>query len=656
MKYDDLQHDKSVIEKNVVNKLISKLEESEARFKKLVNQSRDGIVIVDTNGKVYDANQNFADMLGYTVEEARQLYVWDWDKNFTKEELLALAAAIDEKGHYIETSHTRKDGTIIDIELNNSRTYFDGKKLIFCICRNVTERNQNEARLRRSQETLSTFLDHFQGIAYQISISEIDSFRSHLFKGAIKLISGYEEEELSSLIKWDGLIHPHDISHLNTIRKRFSEFPGYCSNTTYRIIRKDGEIRWIRDTAQIVKIGEDNLLHGTLFDITLQKLAEEEKKALEEQIKHTQKLEAIGNLAGGVAHDFNNILNIIMGYTNILLKKTLDPSGFTDRLNQIKKACNRAKDIIQQLLTFSQKCDLKKELIDVKPVIEEAIVFLRSTLPSNINIKQQFETDSTIVLADPTQIHQVIMNLCLNAAQAIENQEGIIDIKIIGKTKDNTKEKMIQISVSDNGPGIDPDIADRIFEPYFSTRQKGQGSGMGLAVVHGIIENHGGSITMRSEPGIKTTFAFELPVVNWQIKRIQKLDRPKTRQSGLILFVDDERDITDIGKIILEDEGFQVQTTNNPLDALDLFREKPDQYDLVVTDMTMPDLTGDALFKEIRKIRTDIPVILCTGYSQYIDEDAALKMGISAYVRKPVDGDNLIDIVRKVLTKQHQVE
>ena len=660
-------------ELNYLRKKVSELKDSEAKLKKaeadlkeeavmrrmLVEQSRDGIVILETSGKVYEANQHYADMLGYTLEETHKLYLWDWQKGFPREALLNMAATVDESGDHFEVQHTRKDGSVFDVEISTSGTICGGRKLILCICRDITERKRNEEQLRESKKLLSTFIDNFRGIAYQVPVSEIQTFKPQLFRGAVEPITGYSCDELTKFKTWNDIIHNDDIEQLQTVRKNFIAFPEYISDAEYRIVRKDGNIRWVKDNAQIVRIGEKDLIFGTIFDITERKTAEEEKIKLEEQVRHSQKLEAIGTLAGGVAHDFNNILGIILGYTDIALKELPAKSKTRDRLVQINKAGNRAKNIIQQLLTFSRKVGTKKQPVDIEPVIMEALIFLRSTLPSIIDIHHEIFINNHTVLADPTQIHQVIMNLCVNAAQAMENRGGMITVtasvehlkKVSSEPFNNLPEgKYVLVSVSDNGPGINPDIIDRIFDPYFTTRETRRGSGMGLSVVYGIIKNHGGKISVINNPGQGVSFSFVLPVYVCKHKSVHKKSVTATPTGNeSVLLVDDEEDITIIGKMMLEDQGFRVTTALSSLEALELVRKSPVSFDVIVTDMTMPNLTGDMLFGKIREICTDVPLILCTGHSENIDEEKALKTGFSAFLFKPFSRRELAGAVRNAI-------
>lgn len=651
---------------------VSRLKNSEALLKKaeaslkdeaiqrrmLVEQSTDGIVVLTVNGKVYEANQKYADMLGYTLEEVHQLYLWDWDKNFSPETLKGMAKDVDETGDHFESKHTRKDGTVFDVEISTNGTLCGDRKLIFCVCRDISERKRYEQQLQESKEQLSAFIDNFRGIAYQVHTNSIISFKPFLFRGAAKQITGYSNDEFFSEITWDELIHPDDIQNIYSRRNNFLHDRNYIAEIEYRIINKDKSVRWVRDVAQIIEIQNKNVIHGTIFDITEQKLAQETNEKLEERIRHSQKLEAIGNLAGGVAHDFNNILSIIMGYNEIAFRELSPDSKTSDKLKQINSACIRARDIIRQLLTFSKKVGPKRQPVNIRYIIQETISFLSSTLPPNIQIEFTCSEDNLMVFADSTQMHQVIMNLCVNASQAMEQTGGVIklssekvtlNIDSAAAFSDISQGTYVKVNISDSGQGISRDIIERIFEPYFTTRGTGKGSGMGLAVVHGIIENHGGAITVTSEPGKGSCFTFVIPIFENAVPCLQSPCKITPCGIETVLFIDDEADIVKITQSLLEEQGFRVIGTTNPQKALEIFKSKPEGFDIVITDMAMPYMTGDILFTNIKKIRPEIPVILCTGHSSQIDEQKATDMGLSAYILKPLCRNEFIETIRNVL-------
>ncbi len=634
------------------------LREEAARWRELIRHSMDGIVVLEPDLSVYEANQKFADMIGYSLEETFNLHCWDWDKNFSPETILELARTVDEKGHHFETVHTRRDGSVYDVELCNNGAVWGGKKLILCVCRDITERKRGEAQLRESKELLSTFLDNFNGIAYQVSKQDVIPFTPKLFRGAVEQITGYTNEEFSNSKKWNDIIHPDDFANVQEARRWFADLSEYVFESEYRIIRSDGSVRWIADSARIVSIGGRSLIHGMIFDVTERKSAEAANLELEERIRHSQKLEAIGTLAGGVAHDFNNVLGIIMGYTDLALGETSPGTKIHDKLVHIWKASTRAKDIIRQLLTFSRKVGPKKQPVNAVPVVEEVLTFLRSTLPSTITINVRSSKEKIMINADPTQIHQVIMNLCVNASQSMENRSGVISVFVEavdykgntpGPFKGLPDGKYLKVTISDNGCGIREDIIERIFDPYFTTRETGKGSGMGLAVVHGIIENHCGEIVVSSKPGLGATFTFMIPIIRQPADEDSPQVCAPATGTESVLFVDDEEGIATVAKLMLEMQGFRVKAITNPLEALELFRKNPDSFDIIVTDMTMPYINGDILFKEIRRVRQNIPVVLCTGHNTHIDEHKAAEIGLSAFVMKPISKKELTGTIRRVL-------
>ncbi|MCD4718948.1 MAG: response regulator [Desulfobacula sp.] len=383
-----------------------------------------------------------------------------------------------------------------------------------------------------------------------------------------------------------------------------------------------------------------------------------ELKNLEAQLLQAQKMESIGTLAAGIAHDFNNILSAIFGYTEIALRKIPSDSSLENSLNKVLQAAKRARDLVKQILTFSRKSEKEKKPVQVHLIVNEILKFLRSSLPSTIQIQQQIEIDNDIVWADSTQIHQILMNLCTNASHAMMEKGGILQVNLenmelnsdfTAQYPDIKPGPYLKITVSDTGHGMSSDVLNKIFEPYFTTKEKGSGTGLGMAVVHGIIKNHSGCIKVDSKPGKGAVFYVYLPVINEEETSEKETDQPIPTGNERILFIDDEDILVDLGKQLLEKLGYKVVALTSSVEALEIFRAEPDRFDLVITDMTMPKMTGDSLAKELMKINTDIPIILCTGYSNGISEYKAKKMGIRAFVMKPFVMRELSLIVRKVL-------
>ncbi len=412
------------------------------------------------------------------------------------------------------------------------------------------------------------------------------------------------------------------------------------------------KIRVNTRTAELNKMNE-----ALKAEIEERKRAEKQKESLQKQLIQTQKMEAIGTLAGGIAHDFNNILSAIIGYAEISLDDAPKHSDLQGNLNNLLKAGVRGRDLVKQILTFSRQSEFESKPIRVEPVVKECIEFLRASLPATIEIRQDLKSNAT-VMADPTQIHQVIMNLCTNAAHAMHEKGGILDIRLAEVELDSDfasgyqdvfPGKFLRLSVDDTGRGIPPDAVDHIFEPFFTTKEKGEGTGMGLSVVHGIVKKYHGLITVSSEPEKGTVFNVFLPVL--ETRAISDNDKEEVLLSGTerILFVDDEYFQVDLGKKIFGSLGYKVVAETNSLKALELFRKNPDGFDLVITDMIMPDLPGDKLAKELIAIRPDIPIIICTGYSEQLEAEKAESLGLKAIVMKPLLIQDLAKTVREVL-------
>ena len=394
-------------------------------------------------------------------------------------------------------------------------------------------------------------------------------------------------------------------------------------------------------------------------EIKQRKLAEEKRKKLEEELQQAQKMEAIGTLAGGIAHDFNNVLYSIIGYTELTMDDVPEGSLAQKNLTEVLKGALRAKDMVRQILAFSRKDDIQKKPVKIQPVVKEALKLLRASIPTTIEIRQSIDEDCGPVLAASTQIHQVVMNLATNAYQAMQEKKGLLELTLMeeeigfdNSVPDLPPGTYLKLTVSDTGHGMNSEVMEKIFDPYFSTKGPGEGTGMGLAVVHGIVKSHGGNITVYSKVGEGTTFHVYLPLI--ETRPVE----PKTVPAGLtptgtehILFVDDEEPIVLMIQKILERLGYQVTSRTSSVEALEAFKAKPDEYDLVITDMTMPNMTGVELAPRLREIRSDIPIIMCTGFSETIDEDRAKNMGIPAYIMKPFLIDEIAKTIRKVLEK-----
>jgi signal transduction histidine kinase/CheY-like chemotaxis protein len=404
--------------------------------------------------------------------------------------------------------------------------------------------------------------------------------------------------------------------------------------------------------------------HKLLHDqnIILEKKVEERTRALarsENQLQQVMKLQAIGTLAGGIAHDFNNILFPIVGYTELTMDDVPEGSQAKQNLQEVLKAANRAKKLVQQILTFSRQNSQERKSMRVQSLIKEALKLLRATIPSSIEIHHSVDEDCGLIKGDPTQIHQVIMNLSTNAYHALQETGGKLEVSLkeINLNYEESLQRVgikvgrhLELTVKDNGHGMTPQVLERIFDPYYTTKKQGKGTGLGLSVTHGIIKSHGGDISVSSQPGVGTTFRVFLPVIDDVDVEIEPAETASTRNGNeRILLIDDEAQIIDIERRILERLGYKVTSKTDSEEALEEFGSRPDCFDLVITDMTMPKMTGDRLARRMMDINPQIPVIMCTGYNEAITEEKALAMGIDKFVMKPIIKDELAYAIRTVL-------
>ncbi|MBT1073002.1 ATP-binding response regulator [Pelotalea chapellei] len=471
---------------------------------------------------------------------------------------------------------------------------------------------------------------------------------------AFEQMSGYSRDEIigqSSTILRGNAYPP---AHFNQIRKIIDRDNAWSGRLATR--KKDGSFFEAETTASSVRDSKGAIINYVIIqrDVT-------NELRMERELRHSQKMEAIGTLAGGIAHDFNNILTAVIGYTEMAQLKLPKDNPAARDLERVQEASSRARDLVKRILTFSRQTEQELQPIQIVPVIEEVIGLLRSTMPTTIEIHTRTLTDSkdNVILADLIQIHQVLMNLGTNAAHAMRDKGGILSISLsdvdadaalIATHPDLKPGHYIRLTVEDTGHGMEKSVKERIFDPYFTTKKVGEGTGMGLAVVEGIIKNLNGTISVYSEPGQGTAFHIYLPkLIRGNVKQVvsEELACGGTER---ILFVDDEEMLAELGQKLLGSLGYTVTAKLNSLEALELFKTVPDSFDLVITDMSMPGLTGKELASELLAVRPDIPIILCTGFSELIDEKQAKEQGISGYVTKPYATSSLNKIIREVLT------
>ena len=463
---------------------------------------------------------------------------------------------------------------------------------------------------------------------------------------------GYTADELAA-IPFINLIHAEDkamVSERHQSRLRGETPP---STYSFRIIDKAGEVMWVQLNAVLIAWDERPATLNFLRDITPQ-------KRMETQLQQAQKMEAIGTLAGGIAHDFNNILSAIMGFTELAMDHIDRDSLTYGNLREAIQAGKRAKDLVKQILTFSRQAEQNLQPIQFKLIVKEALKFLRSTLPSSIEICRNIASDAR-VLADPTHLHQLLMNLCANAKHAMRNTGGVLEVSLSEVELDTAfvtahsgtvAGPYLKLTVADSGEGMPADVLGKIFDPFFTTKGKEEGTGLGLSVVHGIVKSYGGFITVHSEPNQGAAFDTFLPVIEAKVPPPAEVEEPLPRGSEQVLLVDDEKLLADIGKQMLERHGYRVTSRTSSVEALELFKAKPDDFDLIVTDMTMPNMSGLELAAEIISLRPKMRIILCTGFSEHISKEGIRSIGIRELMMKPIAMNELIRTARRVLDEQ----
>lgn len=516
---------------------------------------------------------------------------------------------------------------------------------------NITERKKTEEALLESEQKYRNIAENVPGLVlkYQLNPDGTDELL-YISKGVEELYEIPQEEALKNVqLMWERI-------HLDCKQKYVASIEQSKENLSlweaeHRLVMPDGRIKWIQARGVPTRQADGSTLWDTIqIDIT-------DKKNFEDQLLQSQKMESIGALAGGIAHDFNNLLSSIIGFSELALDGVDQDSEVADDIQEVLMASTRAKELISQILDFARKSDNVKKSVQIKEVVEETVSLLKSTIPSNIFVQEHYRSES-FILGTSTQIHQVLMNLCTNASQAIGTDGGVIDISIEDVEINERSNMMlaygeyIKIAISDTGHGIPPENLETIFEPYFTTKEVGDGTGMGLAVVHGIVESYGGHIAVESSEVHGTTFFVYLPIT-------QKIGEPITQDitecptgTERVLLVDDERSVLKVMSKLLKDLGYQVTHHESSAQALEEFKKGPENFDLVLTDMTMPHMTGEKLAIEIMSIRTDIPVILCTGFNSHISEKRAFEIGFQGYLRKPVGKIELATTVRNVLGRK----
>ena len=555
----------------------------------------------------------------------------------------------------IEYRVVRPDGSICWVKnsISSIRSKSGEITLMSGIAEDVTKRKLAEEALRASEEKFRLIVENQTDLVIKTDAEGRFLFVSPSYCD----MYGKTEAELLGQ-SFRTLVQEDDIEGLQEETRKLYQPPHTCYFER-RTWTRNGW-RWLAWACKAV-LDEQGVLSAVIGvgrDITGQKQARKEKMELERHLQTAQKMEAIGTMAGGIAHDFNNILGVIMGYTEIAQCQLPENGALRSDLDEVLKASERAKDLIQQILTFSRQSEESRKPMKLGLIVKETLRLLRSSIPSTIDIQQDIAATGDTVEADPTQMQQVIMNLCTNAAYAMRQHGGELSVALNPVTvpEDETAAPVdlapgpyTKLSVGDTGTGIPPEEVKRIFEPYFTTKEKGVGTGLGLATVHGIVKNYGGAIEVQSRPGRGSRFDVYLPRIIKEVVAEKAVETPIPGGSERILLVDDEPTLAYAAGQMLQRLGYSVVTRTSSLEALALFQDSPQNFDLVITDMTMPKITGAELSQAMIRVRPDIPIVLCTGFSELITEENAAAFGIRAYVMKPIVTREIAQTLRKVL-------
>ena len=636
------------------------LRKSEQQFRTLVKNAPEAIFIQvagrfaylnDAAIRLYGAASE-KELLGHAIVERIH------PDNRAK--ILERIRLINEEGKpasLMEQKHVNLDGTTVYVEAHSVPIRYQNSKGALVFVRDITERKKAEKALRESEERYSRL---FEDASLGIFRSNPEGKLINVNPAYARMFGFDSPEEAESQI--------NDVADLYVNLSRRKEI--VCMildgkgpiNAENQYKRKDGSIFTGNIHAWAVRDTDGKLLYyeGFVDDISERKRAEEEKEKLEAQLRQSQKVEAIGMLAGGIAHDFNNILQPIIGYTEMELLELPPSSPMRESLEQVLNASLRAKELVKQILVVSRSTEEEQRIpIDISSIIKEALKLLRSSLPTSIEVRQNIRKG--LALADPTQIHQVLMNLCTNASHAMDGK-GILEVRLspVDLSESDLADQYIfdlkpgpylRLKVSDTGCGMGAKTTERIFDPYFTTKEVGKGTGLGLAVVNGIVRRHEGAIAVRSEPGKGSTFSIFIPRLDAQPEATMQADGPLQRGSERILLVDDEPAVMEMGTSILKRLGYKVTSQTDSVKALEVFRSSPDEFDLVITDYTMPKLTGLDFAREVLRTRPDIPLLLCTGFSEKITPDSLKELGMGLLM-KPYNMRQISKAVRKILDAQ----
>ncbi|WP_176371583.1 PAS domain-containing hybrid sensor histidine kinase/response regulator [Desulfosediminicola flagellatus] len=635
--------------------------DSEERFRRLFETADDGILLLNKDdGNISDINTSVERILGYSKEECVGKNLHKIGVVHDVFDIKEILRALDDQRviHFNNVMLQTKSGKSVNAEL-----YFvDKASVIQCNIRDITVRNKRAEKAIQFSE--KRYQDLFNSIRDAIVVADGTRTIIDCNQAFIDLF-GYQKEEVLGKQTLALYEDEEEFRRMGVSIKEHKDDTGFLHITHFQ---KEGGSVFTGETSVFYMLdakGAEVGYIGLIRDVTKRLEEGEDRKKLQAQLLQAQKMESIGTLAGGIAHDFNNILTAILGFTELAKSQVKPGSGIGSDLQEVYLAGIRAKDLVAQILAFARQSNEEQSPLEVALLVKEVIKFLRSSIPTTIEVKHSLKSNS-LILGNPTMIHQVVMNLATNAIHAMKDEQGILDVNLQDIDITSTNPDLgvdfglefgsyIKLKISDNGVGISPEYIKQIFEPYFTTKAQGEGTGLGLSLVHGIVEKYGGKIFVESTLGVGTSFIVYLPIVSKRNLEFSHESELIPMGNERILFVDDEAAIVKMGARMLESLGYEVTSRTSSIEALELFRFKAESFDLVISDITMPNMTGDKLVEKIRAIAPDVPVILCTGYSNRITKETARKYGINGFAFKPIVKTEFANLVRSVLDKPFDI-
>lgn len=639
------------------------LHESDERYRLLLENCSDAVLVFELKedvgtGRFVEVNDNACRWLGYSQPQLLDLTLKDL---FPPDRFLGVQGRIESilthKQVYFETVVLARDGRPITVGVTARVFDLGDRRTIIAIIRDLEHGDQ-------AGETESEVDTRYRTLAARtgqmIYDCDLQAGRMKL-GGAMTQVTGYTPDELAGLTleMWTRMIHPDDRNRVTHYLQEALQAVGPYQ-VRYCLQHKSGEYRHIEDVGVALPDEEGRAYRvlGTLKDITARIEEEEEQRRLEQEMQHSQKLESLGVLAGGIAHDFNNILAAIIGLTDMAVQDLPEDSEVRVDMQEALQAAHRAKDLVKQILMFSRQSGEERAPLLLHVVVREALKLLRASLPATIEIIDVVDVHSGAVMANAAQMHQIVMNYCTNAAQAMPDRRGRIEVRLTDVTVDErfalSHPKLqpgpyLKLSVADTGHGMAPQVVTRIFDPFYTTKGPGEGTGMGLAVVHGIVSSHGGAVLVESKSGAGSTFHTYLPRITDTVEENAAPDESLPGGDERILFVDDEESVVHFGESFLPRLGYHAVFCQNAREAIKTFEQDPGAFDLVITDQVMPKMTGLELAEILHAARPELPIILFTGFSEHVTERQARKVGVRELVLKPVIPIQLAKVIRRAL-------